>query len=237
MFPFDKSRHNTRILQQLMAVSVVTLLTTACETTVKHDPMPNDPFFAPIIPEMPVEQVSSNGSLFDARYASNLYSDVTGRRVGDIITVVLRENTTATKSATTTLQRDTTIEFDPIVGPGGNNVGNDLQLDLSGANNFNGNSAANQSNNLVGNISVSVTQVLPNNTLVIRGEKWLTLNTGDEYLRLTGIVRPADINQANEVLSTRIANARIQYSGTGSFSKSQQQGWLGKFFASGWWPF
>jgi flagellar L-ring protein precursor FlgH len=103
-------------------------------------------------------------------------------------------------------------------------------------NDFEGDARANQSNNLVGNISVTVIHVLPNNNLVVRGEKWLTLNNGDEYIRLTGIVRPADVNPANEVVSTKIANARIQYSGTGAFSRAQTQGWLGKFFNSKWWP-
>jgi len=108
---------------------------------------------------------------------------------------------------------------------------------LSSSNEFEGDAQANQSNNLSGNISVTVIRVLPNNNLIIRGEKWLTLNNGDEYIRLTGIVRPADVNPANEVLSTKIANARIQYSGTGQFAKAQNRGWLGQFFLSTIWPF
>ena len=79
-------------------------------------------------------------------------------------------------------------------------------------------------------------EVLPNDNLVIRGEKWLTLNHGDEYIRLTGIIRLSDISPENEVLSTKIANARIQYSGTGSFASAQEKGWLTKFFTSSWWP-
>jgi flagellar L-ring protein precursor FlgH len=64
----------------------------------------------------------------------------------------------------------------------------------------------------------------------------MTLNHGDEYIRLTGIVRPLDINPDNQIESTRIANARIQYSGTGTFAKAQEKGWLSKFFSSSWWP-
>jgi flagellar L-ring protein precursor FlgH len=223
----------------LIAISV--LLTTACQTTVKEDPRPNDPFYAPIVPELPVQQISNNGSIFNAQHANSLYSDAKGRRVGDIITVILRENTSATKSASTTLERESEIDFDPVVVPGGGNLNllgtGDFQIDLNATNDFEGDASANQSNNLSGNISVTVVQVMPNNNLVVRGEKWLTLNQGDEYVRLTGIVRPADINPANEVLSTKIANARIQYSGTGSFNQTQKQGWLGKFFASAYWPF
>lgn len=220
----------------ILAMSVLS----GCMSTVRHDPLPNDPFYAPIVPEMPVQKVSDDGSIFHAGLSNSLYSDAKARRIGDIITVILRENTTATKSASTTVEKESDVAIDPIIGLGGNNVsiGNEaIQLDLSSTNEFEGDAQANQSNNLIGNISVTVIRVMPNNNLIIRGEKWLTLNNGDEYIRLTGIVRPADINPANEVLSTKIANARIQYSGTGRFARAQQEGWLGKFFSSSWWPF
>ena len=170
---------------------------------------------------------------------TDLYSDPRAHRVGDIITVNLRENTQASKSANTISSRETGVELDPIIGLGGNPVfsGDSLQLDLESETEFQGDAQANQSNNLVGNISVTVIQVLPNRNLVVRGEKWLTLNNGDEYIRLTGIIRPQDISLSNDIDSSRVANARIQYSGTGTFASSQKQGWLGKFFASEWWPF
>ncbi len=72
---------------------------------------------------------------------------------------------------------------------------------------------------------------------MIRGEKWLTLNNGDEYIRLTGVIRSKDINSNNTILSNKVANARIQYAGTGSFADANEQGWLIKFFNSTWWPF
>ncbi|GAL06876.1 flagellar L-ring protein FlgH [Photobacterium aphoticum] len=64
----------------------------------------------------------------------------------------------------------------------------------------------------------------------MRGEKWLTLNTGQEYIRVSGTLRPDDIDQDNNVLSTRLANARIQYSATGEQQDIQEQGWLSRFF-------
>ena len=109
-------------------------------------------------------------------------------------------------------------------------------MGVNASNDFTGDAQASQSNSLNGSISVTVVDVLPNQNLVIRGEKWLTLNHGDEYIRLTGIIRSADVSPDNEILSTRIANARIQYSGTGSFARSQEKGWLAKFFSSEWWP-
>lgn len=81
-----------------------------------------------------------------------------------------------------------------------------------------------------------VLRVLPNGNLMIRGEKWLTLNKGDEYIRLTGIIRPQDITSSNTITSHKVANARIQYSGTGTFAEVNEQGFLSKFFNSSWWP-
>ena len=171
--------------------------------------------------------------------ANSLYSDVTARRVGDIITVTLSESTSASKSADTTTAKDSSVNLDTITGLGGQAVnigGQSIQLGIGSSSDFSGDSAANQSNSLSGAISVTVVDVLPNNNLVIRGEKWLTLNHGDEYIRLTGIIRPADISPENEIVSTKVANARIQYSGTGSFARAQERGWLTKFFDSTWWP-
>jgi len=72
---------------------------------------------------------------------------------------------------------------------------------------------------------------------VVRGEKFLTLNKGDEFVRLSGIVRPTDIKADNSVLSTQIADAQITYSGGGQVADSNTMGWLARFFLSALWPF
>lgn len=84
---------------------------------------------------------------------------------------------------------------------------------------------------------MTVAEVLPNGNLVVRGEKWMTLNRGDEFIRISGIVRPDDISPNNTVVSTRLANAQISYSGTGTLADSQSMGWLARFFNSEYWPF
>ena len=223
----------------IMAITAVLFLLSACQSTQSHDAMPNDPFYAPIIADMPRQKITEDGSIFQADMANSLFADVKARRVGDIIMVRLQENTRATKSAGTTTSKEAALDVNPIIGLGGEaiNIGNQsIQLGLDSSNEFSGDASANQSNNLVGNISVTVVQVLPNNNLLVRGEKWLTLNNGDEYIRLTGVVRPADVSPSNEIVSTKIANARIQYSGTGTFATAQKEGWLTQFFSSQWWP-
>ena len=90
---------------------------------------------------------------------------------------------------------------------------------------------------MTGSVTVTVADVLPNGIIAVRGEKWMTLNTGDELVRISGIVRADDISTDNMVSSTRIADARITYSGTGAFANASQPGWLDRFFISPLWPF
>ena len=76
----------------------------------------------------------------------------------------------------------------------------------------------------------------PGKDRLLRGEKWLSLTNGDEYIRLTGLVRPQDIQPDNTVASNRVADARFAYGGTGDFDQANQMGWLARFFNSEWWP-
>lgn len=225
---------------RVFSLFIATAILSGCMSTPPERAQADDPLFAPVIPDMPREKIVEDGGLFRPFMANSLYSDVTARRVGDLITVNLSENTNASKSAGTSTSKDTALDMQPIVGLGGNNLtvnNQSVQLGVSSSNAFTGDAQSNQSNSLSGNISVTVVNVLPNQNLVIRGEKWLTLNNGDEYIRLTGIIRPQDISPENEIESTKIANARIQYSGTGTFARAQEKGWLNRFFSSEIWPF
>ncbi|MDP4535881.1 flagellar basal body L-ring protein FlgH [Alkalimonas collagenimarina] len=199
-------------------------------------PLPDDPFYAPMPAGPAARPIEHTGSLFAQRYSSSLYSDTRARFEGDIITVVLRERTQASKNARTETQRDSSSQIDPIVGFGGRQL-NTIQLGTNSTNDFKGDAKSNQSNSLTGDITVNVVEVQPNGNLVIRGEKWLQLNTGKEFIRLTGIIRQEDVDLNNTVESTKIANARIEYSGTGAHHGGQSPGWLTRFFSSPAWPF
>ncbi|MBU2869984.1 flagellar basal body L-ring protein FlgH [Colwellia sp. E2M01] len=226
---------------KFFSLSLLIAVTTACSNTIElSKALPNDPDFAPIMPEEEEERIVPSGSLFKPNYVNNIYSDSKAHRVGDIISVILSEKTQANKNAKTELKKENETNLDAVTGFGGVPVsinGESLSFGLSQDSNFKGDSKADQGNSLNGNISVHVLKVLANGNLMIRGEKWLTLNNGDEYIRLTGIIRSKDINSNNTILSTKVANARIQYSGTGSFADANEQGWLVKFFNSTWWPF
>lgn len=233
-----KGKQFSRITR-LFTVSIVTLFFVGCASIEQAKTLPNDPDFAPILPEMEDEPLVSTGSLFRPNYVNNIYSDSKAHRVGDIISVILSESTQAQKNAKTELKKANSATLNPITGLGGvpvNFKNQALQFGYDQNSNFKGDSKANQGNSLSGNISVHVLRVLPNGNLMIRGEKWMSLNNGDEFIRLTGIVRSQDISSNNTVTSSKVANARIEYAGTGTFADVQEQGWLSKFFSSSWWP-
>lgn len=217
---------------------IAALLLAACNSTGRK-PIPDDPFYAPVYPEAPPTQIKPTGSIYMDAEAASLYSDIRAHKVGDIITINLTEATQARKSATNAINKANNNSIDPIFG-GGKNVtvkGNPLDFRYKDSFDTSRKSDANQSNSLSGSISANVMKVLANGHLIVRGEKWISINNGEEFIRVTGIVRSQDIRPDNTIDSTRIANARIQYSGTGTFAEAQKVGWLNKFFFSEWWPF
>ncbi|VUD56474.1 Flagellar L-ring protein [Thalassocella blandensis] len=214
----------------------------ALQGCVVHQPQqPNDPYFAPVMRTEPAADASQNGSLYRENVALGLFTDQKAMRIGDIITIILDERTTSTKSSAVNIKKENDLQIVPDGGPifgvnpslGSYNLATNVVSDRD----FKGEADADQSNRLSGNISVTVTDIYPNGTLVVRGEKWMTLNRGSEFIRISGLVRPDDVTPENTILSTRIANARITYSGTGELADSQQMGWLTRFFNSPIWPF
>jgi len=224
------------MIKYIALASVVLLV--GCSST-PQKPIADDPFYAPVYPDTTVTQMAPTGSLYLDSQASSLYTDIRARRIGDIITVLLKESTQASKSANNEIKKDTDLSIDPIYAGGKNISISGVPLDLGYADSMNTKreSDADQSNSLNGSISANVIQVLSNGNLVIRGEKWISINNGDEFIRVTGMIRSQDINPDNTIDSNRVANARIQYSGTGTFADVQKVGWLSSFFMSDWWPF
>ncbi|BAJ01388.1 flagellar basal body L-ring protein FlgH [Shewanella violacea] len=225
--------------QGSLFVLLLGFLLSGCNSTSAHKPIPDDPYYAPVYPEAPATKIVATGSMYQASQASSLYSDIKALKVGDIITVILMEQTQAKKSASNEIKKGTDLTLDPIyVGSGNISIsGQALDLRYKDSMNTKRESDADQSNSLSGSISANVMQVLNNGNLVIRGEKWISINNGDEFVRLTGLVRSQDIRPDNTIDSTRVANARIQYSGTGTFADVQKVGWLSSFFMGSWWPF
>lgn len=206
---------------------------------------PDDPYYAPVLPRTPVPAAQNNGAIFQSGFEQSLYTDRKAFRIGDIITITLQERTQASKNASSDIAKNTkaTLGLTSLFGakPSIPNplADGDLSLDagFSGNRSNTGKSTAAQGNSLSGSLTVTIAEVLPNGILVVRGEKWLTLNTGNELMRIQGMVRADDIATDNTVSSTRVADARITYSGTGAFADASQPGWLSQLFGSPLMPF
>jgi flagellar L-ring protein precursor FlgH len=197
-----------------------------------------DPEFAPVKPAAMEAPKQANGSIYQAGYGIKLFEDTKAYRVGDIIHIVLVERTQASKNAQTGLSKSNEVALgNPTILGGAAQVGSGtLQMGMDSSHEFSGQGSTSQSNSLSGNIAVTVVDVLPNGYLVVRGEKLLTLNQGSEHIRLSGFVRPTDVRNDNTVLSTHVANAQINYGGTGALADANTNGWLSQFFMKVW-PF
>ncbi|VAX08881.1 Flagellar L-ring protein FlgH [hydrothermal vent metagenome] len=233
-----------KILTIIVIALGVTLLV-GCNSSPKRDPA-----YAPARPIVPPPAPQENGSIFQAGFEVAWFEDMRAKRVGDLLTVKLAEKTDASKKATTdvTKANTTTITNPTIFGttpqlnlPGilplaaTKNLG--FGTSLASATDFQGEGASAQNNELTGDITVTVVEVLPNGNMLVRGEKRIGINQGNEYIKISGIVRPRDIDSTNTVLSTKLADPTIIYVGDGPVAYANVMGWLAKFFISAISPF
>lgn len=204
-------------------------------------PLPRrDPAFAPVQPADLRPPVQNSGAIYQSGYDMRLFEDNKAKRVGDILTIKLEEQTQAKKKNDLDANKDNTISVTAptLWGVAASTVfGRDVETKMNSSKEFKGNGQANQSNSLTGDISVTVVEVLPNGNLRVRGEKRVTLNEGDEFVRLSGIVRPVDIDTSNMISSDKVADATIMYTGTGAVADSSKMGWLSRVLFSPWFPF
>lgn len=174
---------------------------------------------------LPVPAVGvADGSLFQGGYQP-LFEDRRPRNVGDILTITLNEQVSASKSSASNSTRDGSASFTPTLVPDQLKKLSELGLDLEGANAFNGAGGSNAKNSFTGTITVTVYEVLINGNLKVRGEKQIGINQGTEYIRFAGVVNPRTITSQNSVPSTSVADAKIEYVGDGYINEAQTMGW------------
>jgi len=218
----------------LLAAALVTLLAaTGCTTL--SGPTPGE--MPPAVPQPPLVPAGNNGSIYHPGANMSLFGDVRARNIGDTLTVILQERTQASKSASTAFAKDS--EFDsgiPLFGGQVPTVNGDpiLQNSYETEQAFDGSGSSSQSNSLTGDITVTVLEVYANGNLLVRGEKWIELNQGKEYVQVSGIVRQFDITPANTVVSGQLADARISYSGSGDIANSNSPGALSRLLNKFW---
>lgn len=211
-------------------------LLTGCSTYQIKEPQPGEDGWNPTVPATgKTVTTGEDGSLYHRDYMFTLFQDRRAYRAGDILTVTLTESTQSSKKADTSVAKSDSVDVStPTIGTKSRN---NLTASISGDTAFKGTTSSSQQNTLSGYITVTVAEVMPNGVLHIRGEKWIRLNQGDEYIRLDGMVRVEDIDLANRISSQRLANAHITYAGRGALADANQTGWLTRFFNGSLSPF
>jgi len=186
------------------------------------------------LPKAAVARNGVSGGVFSSD-AISLTSDARAFRIGDVVTILLQETTQASKKAGTSFSKGSSVAVDPLTALG--KTFGRTEIGINADRSFQGDSTSTQQNALSGAVTVMVQEVLPNGLLRVAGEKRLQLNQGEEFLRLKGYLRPADIDSENQVSSLRVANARIAYSGQGTLADANTPGWLTRFFTGPLMPF
>ena len=221
---------------QLFVLAIASLLAGGC-ATLQED---GGRDFEPSWPDDAERPKALPGAIFAQGTDVTLWNNVTARNVGDTLTIRLAESTEAEKSSTTTASKSSSAELTgPTVAgrPVTVNGVPVLEMGMDNKTDFAGNGAATQSNKLDGFITVTVFKRLSNGNLMVRGQKWVGINSGREFVRMQGIVRPSDIAPDNSVLSWRVADAYISYGGQGTVANASKPGWLFRFFNSPKTPF
>ncbi len=236
----------------LLPVIALVMLSGCATKRLDHDPK-----YAPVRPATISTKPQNTGSIYLTSNNINLFETVKAHRIGDILTVVFDEKTTGKKETKTEDKKGMSVSLtnptvfgkavttDAVTGNANSAAGSGLADELiralntsiASSNDFKSKGKSEQKNSLTGNIGVTVVDVLPNGNLIVQGEKLVTINQGDEYIKLSGIIRGRDVGLDNKIPSSKIANAQIIYSGVGLTHDSNSAGWGSRFFLSEVWPF
>jgi len=183
---------------------------------------------------------ASPGSLWPGRAPTLLFADARALRENDLVVINIQENADATHGATTDITRSSNMNaqasFQKGTGPLVTGAGTAVQLQGGMDSAFTGHGATGRTEQFVATVPAVVKKVLPNGNLFVEGHRVVLVNNEEQHFYISGVVRPIDIEQDNSVLSSKVADAEIEFTGRGLLTDNQKQGWLSRYF--GWiWPF
>lgn len=215
------------MLRNLILLAAMAMLA-ACGSvppTNVHQPMS-------VRPAVPPERVANNGAIYQAGYSRPLFEDRRARFVGDTLSILISENTNAAIKSSNAAQRSQTMNaaVNDLTRIPGNRLLLGMGVDASSSSKFDAKGSAGNNNTFTGTIAVTVIEVLANGNLLVSGEKQLGIGREQEFIRLSGIVNPANLSSANVVESSKVADARIEYKSAGGIADSEAMGWLARFF-------
>ena len=213
------------------ALALVAVLATGC-AQIPRDPLVHQPMTARADSMAPVRPRIATGSIYqDGSRDIALFEDRRPRNVGDILTIVISERLNASKTSGANASRNgnTGLTFETIPKALGG-LFKEQDAKISGSNTMIAKGGANAVNNFNSTITVTVTDVLGNGNLLVSGEKQMGINQGTEFIRFSGVVNPRTVTGNNTVLSTQVADARIEYTAKGYIDEAQHMGWMQRFF-------
>lgn len=186
--------------------------------------------YEPALP-YPPPPPAANGGIFQPHTGYvGLYEGTRAHRVGDLVTILLVESTVTSKSVRSKNDRSGSLSLiPPVTGPFAFLSPSDLKA--AGAASFSGSGSAGQTSTIATALAVTIVEVFPNGTALVQGDKDMLLSQGDEWVRFRGIIRLADVDAENTVMSSRVADASIEYSGKGALQRASRPGWLSRFFS------
>jgi flagellar L-ring protein precursor FlgH len=217
-------------MKHLLTLIAVPVLLAGCATPypepqveLAHTPVVNLPPMQPLAP--------TNGAIYQGASYRPLFEDHRARLVGDTLTVRITERLSASQSSSSEVNRESELSAGVSAFPYLNSsLLGKLQAGATSSNTFNGDGATSANNTFTGNITATVTEVLPNGHLVVIGEKQIGVNQNVDVLQFSGTVDPRTIQPGNTVLSTQLANVRVLSRGRGAQNDAQTFGWLSRFF-------
>lgn len=221
-----------RLRTTLLAITLA-VVCSACESlpqkvAVDFPPLPAASML-PVAAATPAR--SATGSLFHSASYRPAFEDSRARMVGDTVTIQIVENVTASQKSSSTANRSSSQEASVTALPFASaSLLGKLGVGATSANDFAGKGGTESANTFSGSITTTVVEVLPNGHLVVAGEKQIGVNQNVDVLRFSGTVDPRVVQPGSIVLSTQVANARIESRGRGAQAEAQTVGILARFF-------
>lgn len=223
--------------RQALLPLIVVLFSVGCVSTGQQQgsqsgqPLP-ERFALPVVPH-PLQE-PSEGAIYSEK-TKNLYQDTRARNIGDIVLVKIVETSSGKKKAETTTSKDSKLTggisslfgYEKLfAGKDANHTPSLTSMNASLAKEFTGTGETKRDSTVTATLSARVIDKSVDGNLIIRGYSEIRVNNETQHIILSGIVRPEDISKDNSILSSHIADARIEYNGTGVIGSKQQPGWF-----------
>lgn len=176
-----------------------------------------------------LQAAPSNGAIYQTAAFRPIFEDRRARHVGDVLTLVITEKTSAVKAGASSGNKSGSVSAS-IPGPLQSTFGNPLTA--SSSNKFADADNQSASNTFTGTMGVTVVEVLSNGNLIVAGEKQVAMNKGVEFIRFSGMINPDNIATGNTVQSTAVADAKVEYRTNSQIDRAEMASMASRFFQS-----